>query len=114
MIGAAPPPAWIEYGARSRWLAYGSYCCRTACVDMLPPESRPDLPRVKVTPGRMVRVHLGFKSTMASVHVLRAGRAVKLPPTGRRTLSFRARRGILIVGERGPRGSAGYIARLVS
>jgi len=113
MIGVAPPPAWIEYGGRSRWLAYGSYCWRTACVDMLPPQSQPDLPRFKVTPGQTLRVHLAFKPTMASVQVLRAGRGVKLPSTGRRMLSFRARRGILIVGASGPRGSANYIARLV-
>lgn len=113
-ISVAPPPAWIEVGARSRWLAYGSYCWGTACVDMLPPESRPDLPRVNVTPGRMLRVHFAFEPSRASVHLLRATRWVRLASIGGRTLSFRARRGILIVDASGARGSASYVARLVS
>lgn len=110
----APPPAWIDSGRRSRWLAYGTYCWRTACVDMLPPESRPEPPRIKVRPGQTLWVHLAFTPGRASVQVLQAGTSVTLASTGRRTLTFRARRGVLIVSAMGFRGSASYIARLVS
>lgn len=39
-------------------------------------------------------------------------RSITLPSTGQRTLSFRARRGILIIDVGASRGSASYIARL--
>src|SRR6266849_6917428 len=63
----APPPAWIETSAKSAWLAYGSYCWKTACVDMIPPQSRPDLPAFGVKRGGTVRVHLGFTAKSVSV-----------------------------------------------
>ena len=96
-LGTGPPPAWIEDGRRSRWLLYGSYCWKTACVDMLPPDARPELPRIRVRPGQTLRVHLAFTPARASVQVLRDGKPVTLPSTGRRTLTFRARQGVLVV-----------------
>src|SRR5262245_60285680 len=65
----APPPAWIESQAKSAWLDYGNYCWKTSCVDMVPPNSRPDLSTFVVLRGRLVRVHLGFaaKSVTASI-----------------------------------------------
>src|SRR6266508_6281823 len=61
----APPPAWVETQTRSNWLAYGSYCWtpsdgHAACVDMIPPQSRPELPTVRVARGSTVRIHLAF------------------------------------------------------
>jgi hypothetical protein len=113
-FGGGPPPAWIEIGTRSGWLAYGSYCWRTACVDMVPPESRSDLPRIKVRPRQMLRVHLGFTPALARVHMLRGDRAVAVPSTrGRRSISFRARRGILMIAASASRGTPSYLARLV-
>ena len=112
-MGVGPPPAWMEDGFRSRWLAYGGYCWRTMCVDMLPPESQPELPRVRVAPGRVLRVHLAFEPARTSVFILRNGTSLTLRSTGRRTLSFRARRGILVVGATGSQGSTSYVARLV-
>jgi hypothetical protein len=113
-IGVGPPPAWVEVGRRSRWLAYGSYCWITACVDMVPPQTRSDLPRIKVKPGQMLRVHLGFTPALARVHMLRGDRAVAVPSTrGRRSISFRARRGVLMVAASASRGTPSYLARLV-
>lgn len=112
-MAAGPPPAWIEDGVRSRWLAHASYCWKTVCVDMLPPESQPELPRVRVAPGQVLRVHLAFEPARTSVYLLRNGTSFTLRSTGLRTLSFRARRGILVVGATGSQGSASYVARLV-
>jgi len=111
-----PPPAWIETQARSAWLAFGSYCWTAAgvgaCVDMIPPQSRPNLPVFRVTRGRTVRVHLGFAATSASVNVgtrvVRTRLAAK-----RRIVSWSATRGgILTVFARPSAGDASYVARL--
>ena len=107
----APPPAWIETQARSAWLAYGSYCWRTACVDMIPSDSRPDLPTFAVKRGTTLRVHLGFAAT--SITVSLGARTIR--PTldaTKRIASWRAvRGGILTVSARGT-GGASYVARL--
>ncbi len=111
-----PPPAWIETQSKSAWLAFGSYCWTTAgvgaCVDMIPPQSRPDLPVFRVARGRTVRVHLGFAAKSASVNV--GGRVVRARlAVNRRVLSWSATRGgILTVFARPSAGDASYVARL--
>jgi hypothetical protein len=111
-MGVGPPPAWIDDGRRSRWLAYGSYCWRAMCVDMVAPESRPDLPRIDVRRGQLLRVHLTFAPVSASVQVVRGERTLTLAWTGRRTLTFRAQTGILMVGVTSSGGAPSYLARL--
>jgi hypothetical protein len=105
-VTSFPPPAWIEAGTVRRWLAYGSYCWRTSCVDMIPNAQRDDLPLVRVRRGRVIRVHLGFRPRSA---VVRVGATVVS-----RTTSWKAKRsGFVLVDVRGTKGSAGYVARLV-
>jgi hypothetical protein len=111
-IGSAPPPAWIEVGTHTGWLAYGIYCWTTTCVDMIPPATRPGLPTFRITRGQPVRVHLGFAATSASIHVLAPGKTVAVASAGKKTLAFRARPGIVLVEARAAKGSATYIARL--
>jgi hypothetical protein len=108
----APPPAWIETQSRSTWLAYGSYCWRTTCVDMIPPQTRPDLPLVAVKRGRTVRVHLGF--SVRSARVSLGGRVVRASlDVTRRVVSWQAARGgIVTVFARPEAGDASYHARL--
>src|SRR5919204_1098641 len=78
----APPPAWIETQTKSAWLAYGSYCWtnggQAACVDMLPPQSRPDLPLIKVARGGVLRVHLALKRPAATLAVAGRRTAVRV------------------------------------
>src|SRR5213592_4291796 len=75
-----PPPAWIETHTTARWLAYSSYCWKTRCVDYLPPASRPDLPRVRVARGGVVRIHFAFVPKDVRVTLLSTPpRRAKLP-----------------------------------
>jgi len=107
----APPPAWIETPARSAWLAHGSYCWKTACVDMIPPQDRPDLPVFGVKRGRTVRVHLGFTAKSVSVSVDKRSIAMKLDTT-RRIASWNATRGGVLTVFARTAGDASYVARL--
>lgn len=112
----APPPAWIETSATSAWLAYGSYCWtggrKATCADMIPPQSRPDLPVFSAKRGRVLRVHFSFKASSASVSLDGHAARAKLSST-RRVVSWSASRdGILTVFVRVPGGDASYHARL--
>jgi hypothetical protein len=107
----APPPAWIETPAKSAWLAYSSYCWKTACVDMIPPDSRPDLPRFVVRHGSLVRVHLGFAAKSVTVNVGTRPIRTKLDPTKRIASWKGTRSGVLTVFAR-TAGDASYVARL--
>jgi hypothetical protein len=106
-----PPPAWIEAQAKSAWLAYGSYCWKTACVDMIPPQSRPGLPAFGVKRGGTVRVHLGFPAKSVSVSLDRRAIRVKLDAT-RRIASWSATRGGVLTVFARTAGDASYVARL--
>jgi hypothetical protein len=107
----APPPAWIESQAKSAWLFYGSYCWRTTCADLIPPETRPGLPVFTVARGQTLRVHLGFATRSATVSIDRGKVTAKLDST-KRVLSWRAgRAGILTIFARAA-GDASYVARL--
>jgi hypothetical protein len=105
----APPPAWVEFGRSSRWLAYGSYCWETACVDMIPPDRRADLPLLRARRGQLLRIQLRFAPRSV---VVRVGSAVVKRDTAR-TTSWHARRsGLIFVDAKGRGGSASYLARL--
>jgi hypothetical protein len=111
-----PPPAWIETASRSAWLAFGSYCWTSGgvgkCADMIAPQSRTDLPVVRVARGRTLRVHLGFPAKSVSVSVRGRVLPARLS-SNRRVVSWRAARaGILTVFVRPTSGDASYHARL--
>ena len=106
-----PPPAWIETQAKSAWLAYSSYCWKTACVDMIPPQTRPDLPVFGVQRGRTARVHLGFTATSVSVSLDKRAVRAKLDATKRIASWSATRGGVLTVFAR-TAGDASYVARL--
>jgi len=108
-LPGAPPPAWIETLTTRTWLFYGSYCWKTQCADLIPPETR--LPVFTVARGETVRVHLQFAATSATVsidrHKLRTTFDAK-----KRILSWpAARAGVLTVFARAT-GDASYVARL--
>lgn len=60
-VDSQPPPAWVEGPSGSSWMAYGSYCWEGACVDMVPPSLRDDIPTVEVRQGQEVIFHFGFE-----------------------------------------------------
>jgi hypothetical protein len=110
-VQAAPPPAWVEAAGRSVWAAYGSYCWKTACADMLPPALRPDLPRLTVARGGVVRLHLRFVPRSATVGLV-GSKPTAIRVTGARVISWHARLGIVGVSVKGAGGSASYYVRL--
>jgi hypothetical protein len=115
---SAPPPAWVEIGPSSRWLAYSSYCWTTkgkaaACVDFIPPLMRPDLPVLSARRGTSLRFRLGFRPTSVRLLLLGPGprKAWKLDASTSTT--WRAvRAGVFLLEAKGPGGSAGYALRL--
>jgi hypothetical protein len=109
----APPPAWIETPARSRWMAYGSYCWGTLCVDMIPPAMRNDIPTLAVKRGTPVRVHLAFTPRTATIVALRADRNETYRVRAARVVTWRPRRsGVAFVDVRAQPGSASYLFRI--
>jgi hypothetical protein len=109
---AAPPPAWIETQAKSAWLYYGSYCWKTMCVDLIPPETRPGLPTFTVARGRIVRVHLRFVATSATVSIDRRKVSSSFNADKQILLWSATRAGILTISARAAAGDASYVARL--
>lgn len=107
-----PPPAWFAAGARDGWLAYGSFCWRTACVDFLPPDRRTDVPPVRAPIGSRLSLHLGFAPRWVRVRMLDTGRTYAL--VARRDTGWRVRStGLFVVEARGAGGSASYLGRIV-
>ncbi len=106
-----PPPAWFQVNGRAAWFAYSSFCWTTACVDFLPPSRRTDLPRVSVSAGRVLSIHLGF--TPKSILVRNATTKASYPLIAHRDTAWRVRgSGIIVVEVRGAKGSASYLARI--
>jgi len=66
----APPPAWFESSAGKVWLAYGSYCWASLCLDQVQ-ASCDDMstPAAQATAGETVRLHLRFKPTEATLSI---------------------------------------------
>jgi hypothetical protein len=110
-LSGAPPPAWIETQTARAWLFYGSYCWKTNCADLIPPETRPGLPVVTVGRGQTVRVHLQFAASSATASIDR--RKIRTTFDARqRILSWSVvRAGVLTVFARAT-GDASYVARL--
>jgi hypothetical protein len=111
--GATPPPAWVEVGARSRWLAYSSYCWATACVDFIPPLMRRDLPVVDARRGTELRFRLGFRPKSVRLLLVGATPAKTWALRASASTTWRAARaGVFVLETKGVRGSAGYVLRL--
>ena len=107
-----PPPAWTSAQGSERWLAYGSFCWRTACVDFIPPARRTDLPKLTARAGATIGIHLGFAPKSVRVRVLDTGQAY--PLAAARDTRWRVRgSGVILVEARGANGSASYVARIV-
>jgi hypothetical protein len=105
----SPPPAWIATSSLSIWLAYGSYCWTTMCVDFLPPRLRDDIPRLQIRPRTRVEVHLGFQPQRVVVSGVGWSRALQ----ARRIVSYVANHdGIVLIAAVGPGGEASYLVRL--
>jgi hypothetical protein len=63
-----PPPAWVHTGDDAVWLAYSTYCWKTACADYV--ETRCGerrIPTVVVQPGETVLFHLDFNPKSVSL-----------------------------------------------
>jgi len=108
-----PPPAWFGASGVEHWFACGSYCWTTACLDFLPPGRRTDLPKLAARPGATVSIHLRFVPKSLRVRVLASGRV--FPLVAARDTRWRLRgSGVIVVEIRATRGSASYLARVVS
>jgi hypothetical protein len=79
---------------------------------MIPPQTRPGLPLIRVTRGAKVRIHLGFAARSPTLTI--GGRRVR--PTvdrSRRVITWRAASdGIVNMDVRGAGGGTSYVARL--
>src|SRR6266536_6480645 len=72
-----PLPAWVETLLRSKWMAFSSYCWsvwsgssrKAICADMIPPQSRDDLPTLTARRGQMLRIHLAYRPREAHLTV---------------------------------------------
>jgi hypothetical protein len=116
-----PPPAWVETLSQSKWMAFSSYCWSAAsgsvrkavCADMIPPQSRNDLPTLTVRRGQMLRIHLAYSPREAHVtlfHRLSFQHDALRPG---RVLAWRvAGSGVVSVDTRAASGEAAYLVRL--
>ncbi|MHB8690089.1 MAG: hypothetical protein ACYDHH_02485 [Solirubrobacteraceae bacterium] len=114
---SAPPPAWVHVIDGSRWLAFASYCWSTnqghgACVDMVGPEQRRDIPKLAVKPGELLRFHLAFTAKSVDLYLGQSGYS-SVHRSHTSTLEWRAasRRGRLLVmlDVRASGGQASYL-----
>jgi hypothetical protein len=104
-----PPPAWIESTSESTWLAYGSYCWRSRCINYVAPALRAGLPALRVARGTAVRVHIGFVPRSTVVAYIQEGVAPR-PLAAARVIRWRpSTDGRFEVEVRGPSGSASYV-----
>jgi hypothetical protein len=111
-----PPPAWIEAGGLSTWLAYGSYCWLAnghgGCVDFIPAAQRPDVPRLALAPGELLIVHLSFSPT-SRVELLDSDGLTLRRLARAKVVRWRASRfGILLISAKSAYGEAEYVVRL--
>ena len=84
----APPPAWFESSAGKVWLAYGSYCWGSICVDKVQASCEDtSTPAAQATQGETVLFHLRFKPAEATLAV-EDRQPVRLP--NRRTIPWGA------------------------
>ena len=107
----SPPPAWFESSAGKVWLAYGSYCWASLCVDKVQ-ASCDDMstPAAQATQGETVRFHLRFKPTETMLSI-EDGDPQQLP--NRRTIPWDANAsGVMQLFVRAPGGDVTYAACL--
>ena len=103
-------------------MAFSSYCWskpagggtrKAVCSDMVPPQSRTDLPTLSVRAGETVRVHLPFAPRTVHLTVFRGGGFRHFVLAPRRTLSWKAvATGIGTLDVRAAAGDASYLIRL--
>ena len=117
-----PPPAWVETRTKTSWMAFSSYCWsapagattrKAVCADMIPPQSRTDLPMLSVRRGEVVRIHLAYVPRGVHLTLYRAMsfRHYVLPP--RRVLIWRAAgTGVAALDVRAAAGTASYLVRM--
>jgi len=117
-----PPPAWVETRTKTRWMAFSSYCWsapagartrKAVCADMIPPQSRTDLPTLIVRRGEVVRIHLAYVPRGVHLTLYRAMsfRHYVLPP--RRVIAWRAAgTGVVALDVRAAPGTASYLVRV--
>ncbi len=117
-----PPPAWIETNAGSHWLGYSTYCWSHpegttragVCVDFVAPAcSAPGVPDIPVHQGELVRAHLGFRPTEASVGYEPGAGGLPLAPA--KVLEWHmARHGVFSLFLRVSGGDATYVGCAVT
>lgn len=73
-----PPPAWVETGSGTHWLAFSTFCWKRLCVDYLAAPER-ELPAIPTEEGELVRFHLGFEATEITLQPA-DGPSVELDP----------------------------------
>lgn len=117
-----PPPAWVETRTKTRWMAFSSYCWsapagattrKAVCADMIPPQSRTDLPILGVRRGEVVRIHLAYvpRSVHLTLYRAMSFKHYVFPP--RRVLSWRAAgTGVAALDVRAAAGTASYLVRV--
>lgn len=110
----APPPAWIEAGGVQKWLAFSSYCWKTACVDFIPPAMRTDLPSLSVRRGQAATIRFPFlpkRVTVSPVTKNGAGKSVRLASA--RLVMWRPRAGgLTMIAVEAAAGDASYLVRI--
>lgn len=111
---AAPPPAWIEARAVQRWLAFSSYCWKTACVDFIPPTMRTGVPSLRVSRDQATRIHFRFlpeRVTVSPVTKQGAGKSVRLAAA--RVTTWRPKAaGLYTIFTDAAAGDASYLVRI--
>lgn len=111
-----PPPAILTAGSKKIRPALGSYCWSNGgaatCVDMIPPQRRPDIPILPVARGTRIGIALRFTARVWNVAPFGSTSKTRLPPG--RTAAFRASQsGIFAISiEKSANGSASYLVRL--
>lgn len=109
-----PPPAWVVTGSVTRWMAYGSYCWDSDCVDMVPPDQLPDVPSIVAPVDATVKFHLGFRPSRVELIFPGDERAVTLE-AGREVEWQVTRTGTVMVGTWRPGGGdAFYVVELLA
>lgn len=113
--GEQPPSAWVEASPESSWMAYGSYCWGRACVDMVSPQTRDDLPTIEVEQGETVTFHLGFDPAEVTL-TLPGSEKKQMSLPARRDVSWQVSRGgiaTLFARPHKQGGDASYSVRVV-
>jgi hypothetical protein len=110
----SPPPAWSEAGGVQKWLAFSSYCWKTACVDFIPPAMRTDVPSLSVRRGEAATIHFSFLPKKVAISPVRkdgAGKSVRLASA--RTVMWRPNLGgLTMISVAAAPGDASYLVRI--